>query len=148
MIGRAHGRGRRRNSDLTVWLNPGPTGSAGAYWRELRGEVRLVVVPRTGSRHADVAVLLEPDVGEIEGVRRILPYAALYVLPATAPVAGIEDTAWRARGTLLRPGLAPAELLAEIRQLRWHWLSDETATARPPAVASTAAEDQQLVAAA
>ncbi len=94
-----------------------------------------------------MAVLLEPDVGEIEGVRRILPYAALYVLPATAPVAGIEDTAWRARATLLRPGLAPAELLAAIRQLRRHWFSDETGTARPPAV-STAAEDQQLVAAA
>ncbi len=106
-----HARGTRPLID--VWLNPSAGQSASTLAGQLAGAVHLVVVPKTGSRLADVAVLPEPDPAELEGISRALPQLPLLATTRTSPSKRLQAVADRV-GARLLTNPTPAELLNEI----------------------------------
>lgn len=86
---------RRKSREPSVWLDPGPRGAPAELVHRLREAVQLVVVPRTGSRHAEVAVLLDPNPEQLARIRRTLPHTTLLALPSSAPSAALLITARR-----------------------------------------------------
>ena len=106
-----HSRGPRPLID--VWLNPSAGQSASELAKKLSAAVHLVVVPKTGSRIADVAVLPEPDPAELEGISRVLPTLPLLATTRSSPSAVLRAAAKRA-GARLLTNPTPTELLDEI----------------------------------
>jgi hypothetical protein len=98
---------------IDVWLNPSAGQSASQLAGELAGAVHLVVVPKTGTRIADVAVLTEPDPVELEGISRLLPQLPLLATTRTSPSELLRAAANRAGARLLTDP-TPAQLLDEI----------------------------------
>lgn len=94
-----------------VWLDPGPSAAPEELVHGLAAGARLVVVPRTGSRRADVAVLLAPTAGLLRHVRRALPAADVVAVAPAAPRPDLLAAAAATRTCLLPPGTSPAELL-------------------------------------
>jgi hypothetical protein len=99
---------------LQVWLSPGAHGSVSDLADQLRDVVRLIVVPKTGSRRADIAILSDPEPGELEGVARVLPGTPLLATTTAPPTSALADAARRVGARLLTGVTAPA-LLREIR---------------------------------
>ena len=98
---------------IDVWLNPAAGRSAAKLAGELAGRVHLVVVPKTGTRLADVAVLPDADPAELEGVSKILPQIRLLATTHGSPSAQLRAAAKRAGARLLTDP-TPADLLDEI----------------------------------
>jgi hypothetical protein len=73
----------------------------------------LVVVPKTGSRLADIAVLPDADAAELEGLAKILPQLRLLATTPASPSARLRAAADRV-GARLLTNPTPAELLTEI----------------------------------
>jgi hypothetical protein len=101
---------------IDVWLNPSAGQSASRLAGELAKSVHLVVVPKTGTRLADVAVLPDPDPAELEGISRLLPKLPLLATTHGSPSERLRAAANRA-GALLLTDPTPAELLNEITQI-------------------------------
>ncbi len=99
---------------LQVWLNPGSDTSVSELAEQLRKAVRLIVVPKTGSRRADIAVLTDPDPAELEGVARVLPGTPLLATTSAPPTSALAAAARRVGARLLTGATAP-RVLAEIR---------------------------------
>jgi hypothetical protein len=116
MLSRKRRRGQRTRPLIDVWLNPSAGRSASTLAAQLAGAVHLVVVPKTGSRLADVAVLPDPDPAELEGIARVLPNLPLLATTRTSPSALLRAAAERA-GARLLTNPTPAELLTEITQV-------------------------------
>jgi hypothetical protein len=107
------GHGRPARPLIDVWLNPSAGQSASALAVELGKSVHLVVVPKTGTRLADVAVLPDPDPAELEGISRLLPKLPLLATTHGAPSKRLRAAARRAGARLLTDP-TPAQLLDEI----------------------------------
>ncbi len=108
-----HHHGHPARPLLDVWLNPSAGQSVSALADELSAAVHLVVVPKTGSRIADVAVLTDPDPAELEGIVRVFPNLPVVALTRTPPSAQLRAAALRAGAPLLTDP-TPGELLREI----------------------------------
>jgi hypothetical protein len=108
-----HHHGHPARAPIDVWLNPSAGQSVSAIAGELATKVHLVVVPKTGSRIADVAVLPDPDPAELEGISRLLPQLPLLAIARNSPSALLR-TAARRSGARLLTNPTPAELLNEI----------------------------------
>lgn len=83
MTGRHLRRAHRRPD---VYLHPAAHRDLGDLPHQLRRDLHVVVVPLTGNRRIDVAVLLDTGSVELLRVRRVLPDATLFVVttgPAT-----------------------------------------------------------------
>lgn len=107
---------RRREFDVDVWLNPAAGRSAAAEARALRRIAHLVVVPNSGSRRADVAVLLDPEPAELVAVAELLdgiPLLAATAGPPTAP----QRAAARRAGAQVLGQATPDGMVAEVRAL-------------------------------
>lgn len=104
---------KRRPARIDVWLNPSAGQSAAQLAGELSRAVHLVVVPKTGTRMADVAVLPDPDPVELEGISRLLPQLPLLATTRTSPSERLRAAANRAGARLLTDP-TPAQLLDEI----------------------------------
>ncbi len=100
---------------LDVWLNPSAGQSVSELAGQLAGSVHLVVVPKTGTRLADIAVLPDPEPAELEGIRRVLPQLRLLATTRTSPSARLRAVADRV-GARLLTNPTPAELLSEINR--------------------------------
>jgi hypothetical protein len=109
-----HHHGHPTRPQLDVWLNPSAGQSVSDLADALSAAVHLVVVPKTGSRIADVAVLSDPDPVELEGISRVLPNLPLVALTRTPPSALLRAAAKRS-GARLLTNPTPTELLKEIR---------------------------------
>ena len=112
-----HPHGHRARPLIDVWLNPSAGQSASKLADALSAAVHLVVVPKTGSRIADVAVLPDPDPAELEGISRVFPNLPLLATTRAAPGARLMAAAQRS-GARLLTNPTPAELLDEIT-LAW-----------------------------
>jgi hypothetical protein len=99
---------------LQVWLNPGSHASVSELADQLRDVVRLIVVPKTGSRRADIAILSDPEPAELEGVARVLPGTPLLATTTAPPTSALAEAARRVGARLLTGATAPT-LLQEIR---------------------------------
>lgn len=106
----------RDDARIDVWLNPSAGQSASQLAGELARAVHLVVVPKTGTRIADVAVLPEPDPVELEGISRLLPQLPLLATTRTPPSERLRAAANRAGARLLTDP-TPAQLLDEITKV-------------------------------
>lgn len=109
---------RRHKSDetdipdrqLQVWLNPGSGASVSELADQLRSVVRLIVVPKTGSRRADIAVLTDPEPAELEGVARVLPGTPLLATTTAPPTSALAAAARRVGARLLTGATGPTVL--------------------------------------
>jgi hypothetical protein len=115
-----HHHGHRTRPLIDVWLNPSAGQSASLLADELSAAVHLVVVPKTGSRIADVAVLPDPDPAELEGISRVLPNLPLLATTRSAPSASLRAAARRS-GARLLTNPTPADLLNEITLVCRSW---------------------------
>ena len=113
MFSGKHDHGHPTRPLIDVWLNPSAGQSVSQLADELSAAVHLVVVPKTGSRLADVAVLTDPDPAELEGISRVLPDLPLLATTRSSPSALLRDAARRS-GARLLTNPTPAELLDEI----------------------------------
>jgi hypothetical protein len=104
---------QRRERSIDVWLNPAAGASATGLAHEIAADVHLVVVPKTGSRQADVAVLRDPAPVELARVARLLPGTRLIVATTDAPPRALANVA-RQVGARLLTAPSPAALLREI----------------------------------
>ncbi len=109
-------RRHRSEARIDVWLNPSAGHSASKLAGELARSVHLVVVPKTGTRIADVAVLPDPDPAELEGISRLLPQLPLLATTHTSPSERLSAAANRAGARLLTDPTA-AQLLDEITKV-------------------------------
>ena len=116
MFGSLLSRGSRAELNVNVWLNPAPGRSAAELARVLGRVAHLVVVPKTGSRRADVAVLLDPDPVELAGVARVLPDTPLLAATSGPPPAALSAAARRV-GAHLLPHPTPEQLAEKLRLL-------------------------------
>ena len=123
-------------TDLVVWLDPGPHGAPPELVRALEQAVRLVVVPRTGRRRAQVAALLAPAVAVLGRVRSVLPEAVLLAVPDAPPSRAFSDVAQWEGVHVLPPGAPPALVVQEVLAL-----ARPGEHARPPAVHLPAARE-------
>ena len=98
---------------LNVWLNPAPGRSVSGLAGELRPLVHLIVVPKTGSRRADIAILSDPEPGELEGIARVLPGTPLLANTTAPPTAALFTAAQRV-GAHVLTGATAEQLLREI----------------------------------
>src|SRR6201995_1987373 len=103
----------RRDARIDVWLNPSAGQSASQLAAELARAVHLVVVPKTGTRLADVAVLPDPDPVELEGISLLLPQLPLLATTRSRPSERLRAAANRAGARLLTDP-TPAQLRDEI----------------------------------
>ncbi len=99
---------------LNVWLNPAHGESVSELAGQLRPLVHLIVVPKTGSRRADIAILSDPEPAELEGVARVLPGTPLLAATTEPPTAALSTSAQRV-GAHILTGATPDQLLREIR---------------------------------
>jgi hypothetical protein len=113
MFSRKHPHGHGTRPLIDVWLNPSAGQSASLLAGQLSAAVHLVVVPKTGSRIADVAVLPDPDPDELEGISRVLPNLPLLATTRSSPSASLRAAAQRSGARLLTDP-TPADLLNEI----------------------------------
>jgi len=101
---------------IDVWVSPPPDHGAAQVARELGERFHVVVVPKTGSRQADVAVLCDPPAVEISRVRHILRGVPVLATTSAAPSQALGRELRRARASVLvRP--STAELAAEVERL-------------------------------
>jgi hypothetical protein len=63
---------RHQGERIDVWISPAPDAGAADLARELGQRFHLIVVPKTGTRRADVAILCDPPPFEVSRVRHIL----------------------------------------------------------------------------
>ncbi|HEX4431392.1 MAG TPA: hypothetical protein VHZ96_19130 [Frankiaceae bacterium] len=108
-----HHHGHPERPLIDVWLNPSAGQSVSALAHALSAKVHLVVVPKTGSRLADIAVFTDPDPAELEGISRVLPNLPLLATTRSSPSASLLAAARRSGARLLTNPTA-AELLEEI----------------------------------
>lgn len=91
---------------IFVWLSPAQGESVTDFAADLSQRFHLVVIPKTGSRRADVAVLTDPDPAELESVARILPGTPLIATTTHAPTAALVLASRRTGAQLLtRPSV-------------------------------------------
>jgi hypothetical protein len=108
--------GKQAAERIDVWINPAPHQDAHALVEALGADFHLIVVPKTGNRQADVAVLCDPAPQEVRRLRHILSGVPLLAMTTTTPSAALRRELRRCRGTVLtRP--SPAELVAAVRLL-------------------------------
>ncbi len=101
---------------IDVWLNPSAGQSVSQLASALAADVHLVVVPKTGTRLADIAVLPDPDPAELEGLSAILPQLRLLATTHGSPPARLRAVAERV-GARLLTNPSPTELLDEIHRV-------------------------------
>jgi hypothetical protein len=110
-----HHHGHPTRPLIDVWLNPSAGQSVSDLAQELSAAVHLVVVPKTGSRIADVAVLADPAPAELERLALAVPDLPLVATTRTSPSELLRAAARRA-GARLLVDPTPEELLGEITQ--------------------------------
>jgi len=105
---------RKPSRTLNVWLSPASGVSISELADQLSRTVRLIVVPKTGSRRADVVVLTDPEPAELEGVARVLPGTPLIATTTAPPTTALLAAARRVGARLMTGATAP-NLLKEIK---------------------------------
>jgi predicted dinucleotide-binding enzyme len=99
-----------------VWLSPAPGRSVSGLARQLGDSFHVVVVPKTGTRRANAAVLTDPQPVELAAVAHILPETPVVAAFSAAPTDAMKRAAQTAGAhVMLQP--APEELIDEVRSL-------------------------------
>jgi predicted dinucleotide-binding enzyme len=107
---------RRLRDEPDVWLSPPPGRSVSRLARQLGDSFHVVVVPKTGTRRANAAVLTDPQPAELAAVAHILPETPVVAAFSEAPTDAVKRAAQTAGArVMLQP--APQELIDEVRTL-------------------------------
>jgi hypothetical protein len=107
---------QQRAARLDVWINPAPHRDANALVEALHHDFHLIVVPKTGNRQADVAVLCDPAPQDVSRLRHILSGVPVLATMTATPSVALRKELRRSGGLVLtRP--TTAELVDAVRRL-------------------------------